>query len=128
MNLQRGIERRLAGAVRDDLDSAEQPATANVADVMVIAEALGEALLEQVAHLPHTLQQPVRADDLLHRQRRRAGYRMGEIRMAMLEGARAVADRIDDAAGREHRADRLIAAAEPLGDCLEIGRNAFLLP
>ena len=29
---------------------------------------------------------------------------------------------------REHRADRLVAAAEPLGDRLDVGRDAFLLP
>ena len=28
----------------------------------------------------------------------------------------------------EHRADRLVAAAQPLGDRLDVGRNAFLLP
>ena len=48
--------------------------------------------------------------------------------MAVLERARACADGVDDLAAREHRADRLVAAAEPLCDRLDVRRDAFLLP
>src|SRR6185503_13446361 len=51
-----------------------------------------------------------------------------QIGMAMLERARTFADDIDDARAREHGADRLIAAAQALGDRLDVGCDAFLLP
>ena len=67
-------------------------------------------------------------DDPLHLERRRAGERVREIGMAVLEGSRALPDRVDDRAACEHRADRLVAAAQSLGDGLDVGRNALLFP
>src|SRR5260370_30888162 len=48
--------------------------------------------------------------------------------MSMLERARAPPDGVNNACAREHRADRLVAAAESLGDGLDIRRDALLLP
>ena len=53
---------------------------------------------------------------------------MRQIGVAVLERARALPDGVDDLAAREHRADRLIAAAQSLGDRLDVGRDALLLP
>ena len=53
---------------------------------------------------------------------------MGQIGVTVLERARTVAEDIDDTRARKHGADRLIAAAQPLGDRLDVGRDAFLLP
>ena len=53
---------------------------------------------------------------------------MAQIGMAVLECAGAVADGVDDARVGEHRADRLVAAAETFCDRLDIGRDALLLP
>ena len=53
---------------------------------------------------------------------------MRQIGVAVLERARALPDGVDDVPAREHGADRLIAAAQSLGDGLDIGRDAFLLP
>ena len=36
-------------------------------------------------------------------------------------------DRLEDVPAEQHRADRLVAAAQPLGDGHQVGRDAFLL-
>src|SRR5262249_27216765 len=64
----------------------------------------------------------------LHLERGRAGERMRQVRMAVLERARPLADGIDDLAARKHRADWLVAAAQSLGNRLDVGRDIFLLP
>ena len=64
----------------------------------------------------------------LHLKRRRAGEGMREIGMAMLESAGAMPDRVDDSRACEHGADRLVAAAEALGDGLDVGHDALLFP
>ncbi len=128
IELERRIERRARGAVGDQFDRLEQAAPSDVADMPVIAEALGEPPFELRAKLLHLVEQMLLADDLLYLQRRGAGHRMRQIGMAVLERARALPDGVDDLAACEHGADRLIAAAQSLGDSLDIGRDAFLLP
>ena len=46
--------------------------------------------------------------------------------MAVLKGARAAGEGLVDPLGQQDRADRLIAAAEALGDRHEIGRDPLL--
>src|SRR6478609_9491841 len=96
--------------------------------VAMIAEALGEPLLELLAALLHLLKQIVLPDHVLHRECGRAGEGVREISVAVLKRTGAGADGVDDPAAREHCTDRLIAAAEPLCDRLDIRRDAFLLP
>src|SRR5260221_14751397 len=52
---------------------------------------------------------------------------MADIRVAVLEDAARLADRFDDLRGRKHRAHRLVAAAETLGDGHQVRYHAFLL-
>ena len=49
MELQRRIERRALAAIGDQLDRPEQAAPADITDMPVIAEALGQATLELTA-------------------------------------------------------------------------------
>ena len=52
VELEAGIERLAAGAIGDELDGLEQAASADVADVPVIAEALDQSPLEVIAEIP----------------------------------------------------------------------------
>src|SRR5712675_83757 len=128
IELERGIERRARGAVGHQFDGLEQAASADVADMPVIAEALGQPPLELRAALLHALDQSFLDDNLLHFECGGACHRMREVGMAVLERAGTLPDGVDDPAARQHRADWLIAAAQSLGDGLDVGRNAFLLP
>ena len=56
----------------------------------VIAETLGQPSLEVRAQFLDPVEQFLLADHPLHLERRRAGERMGEIGMAVLERARAL--------------------------------------
>ncbi len=75
----------------------------------------------------HGVEEVVAHDHLLHCERRGTGHGVAEVRVAMVEHAAALGEGLDDLALRQHRADRLVAAAQPLGDREEIGRHAFLL-
>src|SRR5207237_5385195 len=123
-----GIERRAAGAIGHQLDGLEQAAAADITDVAVIAEPLGQPALQLSPELPDPLEQFFVLDDPLHFERSRAGERVREIGVSMLERARALPDGVDDVTACEHRADWLIAAAKSLGDGLDVGRNPLLLP
>src|SRR5258707_15136176 len=79
MELEAGIERRAAGAIGDQLDGLEQAASAHIADVPMIAEALGQSSLEVTAKDLDPFEQLLFADDPLHLERRRAGERVREI-------------------------------------------------
>ena len=89
----------LAGAVGDQLDAAEQAAAAQVADMRMIAEALVQARLQARRPGARTAaSRSSRADHLLHRQRGRAGHRMADIGVAVLEHAAAFGEGVDDRA------------------------------
>ena len=92
----------------------------------MIAERAFQALAQSGALRAHALEQAVAADDLLHCQRGGAGGGVAQIGVAMLEEARALFDGAHDALLRHDRADRLVAAAQALGDGDEVGRDAFL--
>src|SRR5712672_3969399 len=128
VELEAGIERLAAGAIGDQLDGLEQAAPADIADVPVITEALGQPSLEVNAEIPDPFEQFLFADNPLHLERRGAGERMREIGMSVLESPRALPDGINDLSACEHRADRLVAAAKSLGDGLDIRRNTLLFP
>ena len=127
MQLQRRIDGLLGGPVGDQLDAAEQPAPADIADMAVVAQPFGQRLVQQIAHGAHIGQQVVLGDLVLHRQRRRAGRGVAGIGVAMLKEAGAVTDGIENPARDHGGPDRLVTRAQPLGDGLDIGRDAFLL-
>ncbi|MNY09220.1 hypothetical protein D3C86_1421260 [compost metagenome] len=52
---------------------------------------------------------------------------MAQVGVAVLEKAAALLHGVHDALLRHHRADGLIASAQPLGDGDQVGRDAFLL-
>src|SRR5205809_7393498 len=124
----RRIERGTGGAIHDEFDGLEQAATPDVADMPVITKTLGQPPLELSAKTLDPVEQLLVIDHPLYLERRGAGQRMGQIGMAVLERARTVTDDIDDARARKHGADRLVATAQSLGDRLDVGRDAFLLP
>src|SRR6266436_10454523 len=125
VELEAWIERFAAGPIGDQLDGLEQAASADVADVPVIAQALRQSSLEVTAEIPDPFEQFLFSDNPLHLKRRRAGEGVREISMSVLESSRTLPDRVDDISACEHRADRLVAAAESLGDGLDVGRDAF---
>src|SRR6266481_9500373 len=83
-----GIERRAAAAIGDQFDGLEQATPADIADMPVIAEALGQPMLELAAENPDPIEQFVFIDDPLHLERRGAGEGMREIGMPVLESPR----------------------------------------
>src|SRR4029077_19240737 len=95
-------------------DRLEQTAPSDVADVTVIAEPLGEPPLQVPAEFLDLVEHLLFADHALHFQSRRAGHRVSKIGMSVLKGAGAWPDGHDDFSAREHRADRLVAAAQSL--------------
>ncbi len=127
VQLRCGIEGRLRRPVAHQLDSAEQPPAAQVADVRMTAESHLEPRHELRAALADTGEQPVALDNVLHGQRRRACNRMAEVRVPMLEEPAALRHCIDDPLLGQQRADRLIAAAQSLGDHQQVGHDTLLL-
>jgi len=93
----------------------------------VVAEAFAEPSAQGRAHRLHIGQEIVASDRLLHGERGGAGHGMGHIGVAVLEEARAAGEGVVDVVGQQHRADRLVAAAQPLGNGHQVGRDAFLL-
>ena len=127
VELFRRVERGLAGTVAHQLDAEEQAPAANVADVRVRRELplqRGEQLRAAGAHAG---QQVIAFDHALHRQCGGARHRVAEVGVAVLEHAAAVAQRRDHTFVCEHRADRLVATAQALGDDHQVGRRAFRL-
>ena len=86
------------------------------------------AALQPRAHGADVVQQVVVADDALHLQRGGAGDGMRLVGVAVHEAAGTGVQRLDDPAVDQDAADRLVAAAEALGDDLDVRRDAFLLP
>src|SRR5579864_2736747 len=122
-----GREGRLAVAVADELDRVKEAASAGVADMMVVGEALLKPLRELRTARPYIGEKVVPRDHLLHRERSRAGQRMGDIGEAVLEGAGAFSEGAEDALREQYRADWRVAAAEPLRHHHEVRRDPFLL-
>ena len=120
------IERRLARTVGHEFERAEQAAAADIADMGMLAEPRLEATLQEVAHRDDVREEIVAPDDLLHGERRRRRHRVSHGGVAVLERAGAVGEGVENALRQEDRADRLVAAAEPLGDRHEVGRDPFL--
>ena len=85
VQFQRGIERRTGATIGDELDGVEQAAAPDVADMAVVAEALGQPPLELSSENPDPVEQLLIIDHPLHLERRRAGQRVRQIGMAVLE-------------------------------------------
>ena len=94
----------------------------------MVAEPLRQPRRQLCAARHDIGQQIVVADHLLHRQRRGTRHRVGLIGLAMHERAGPLAKHIDHLLADQNPANRLIPAAEPLGDHLDIRRNPFLFP
>src|SRR4029450_6172760 len=85
VELQRRIERGFGHPITDELDAEKKSAAANVADVRMVAEALGEARRQRGTARADLGEESVALDDLLHGERCRASDRMAEIRVSVLE-------------------------------------------
>ena len=68
IELERGVERRSCGPVGHEFDGLKQTAPADIADMPVIAEALGQPPFELRAALLHFVEQSLLADNFLHFQ------------------------------------------------------------
>ena len=126
-SLSAGSKGCFARAVGNELERPKEPAPANVADERVLPKALLEAPLKPAAHFDHVGEKAVAPDDVLDRERRRRGHRMTHVGVPVLKRARAVRERFEYPLRHEDRADRLVAAPQPLGDRHQIGRHALLL-
>ena len=93
----------------------------------VAAECGAKPGVESVAQGGNTGQQPVLVQAPLHGERTRAGRRMPQIRVAMLEEPGAGNDRLIDFLRGDDRADRLVSRTEALGDADQVGHYALLL-
>src|SRR5437773_9368416 len=121
------IERLLGLAVRDELDSGEKSATADIANVWMPIKSRVQRAKEVRTSAANSIEQTFLLDDLLDGERGCRGDRMPDVRVSVLECAAAIAQRLHNPLMRQHRADRLIPTAEPLRDGDEIGHNALLL-
>ena len=83
--------------------------------------------MSRIPALADAPEQPVALDHVLHGERRRAGDRVAEVGVAVLEEAAAPRHRVDDPFLGQHGADRLVAAAQPLRDHQEVGHDTVLL-
>src|SRR5688572_22098146 len=93
----------------------------------MIAEPLLQAAGEVGALLADVFEEVVAAYHPLNGKRRRAGEGMAGIGVAVLEGAGALGQRLEDLALQEERADRREAAAQSFGDGDKVGTDAILL-
>src|SRR5450759_4109017 len=128
IELERGIEWRARSTIGNQFDGLEEAAPTDVADVPVIAEALGQPPLKMIAKVLYPVEQLLFANNLLHLKRRGTSHRMGEVGMSVLESTRTPPDGVYDPRARQHGADRLIAATESFCDGLDVGRYALLFP
>lgn len=80
-------ERLLRELVRNKLNAPEETATTDVADVGMLRQKFVDLFRKQDTHINHILQEVVFADNSLHFERRRAGYRVTLVGVPMYEGA-----------------------------------------
>ena len=87
VELEGRIERLAAGTIGDQLDGLEQAAPADITDMAVITEALGQPPLEVTAEIPDPFEQLLFINNSLHLKRCRAGERVREICVSVLESS-----------------------------------------
>src|SRR5690606_16892576 len=121
------VKWRVGVSLGDQLNRPEQAAPSYIGNVGMAFKALAQQLIQICAQLRATLHQPVTLNDVLHRQRGCAGYRVADIGMAMLERTRAVYDGVDQLVAAKHRGNGLITTTQPFGQRQDIRRNALLL-
>ena len=126
MGLQRRVQRFLGVAVGDQLDAAEQPPAPDIADIRMLPERGFQTFLQTRTHGVDVFHQAGARHDLDHLVGGCGGDGVADIGVAVLEQARAVPERVIDLSRKQRRPDRLIAAAETLGDGGDIGADAFL--
>src|SRR4030088_75295 len=109
-------ERLFGGAVVDEFEAAKQSAASDVSDMMVVGETLMQPAVEIAAHRDHLGQQAVAPDDLLYREAGGRGHGVAHISVAVLEETGSLRERLEDGFAKQDSANRLVAAAETLGD------------
>ena len=122
-----GRERRLGGTVGDKLHAEEQATPADIADMRMTREPVFERRSDLMSLILDAADQLFVQQGRDHRMRGGAGRRMTEIGVAMLEEAASLLDRLIDVGAAEHRTDRLVSGAKPLGDGQDIGANPVRL-
>ena len=111
-----GFEWPLIRAIGHELDAPEQPATAYITDERMGVEARVQGAAKLCAPRAHAIEESLTSDRLLYGERRRARQRMADIRMAVLEAARAMGEGVENRRADKHRANRRIAATGALRD------------
>src|SRR5688572_31478778 len=94
VDLARGIERLLAGAILHQLDAPEETAAADIADVRMRLEPTAQTRFEAARESAHAFDQSAFGESPLHGERRRACDRMADVGVPVLKEARALLDRI----------------------------------
>ena len=126
MELERGIERSLGGAIKNQFESPEQPAASNIANVRMMFETLGQSRGKFSSARPHRVQQALVANGLLHCERGGTSSGVPDISVPVLESAGASLDGLTDCPTRQHGPNRLISAAQPLGDDHNVRSDVLL--
>jgi hypothetical protein len=78
------IEWRLGGAVGNKLEPDEQSPSPYVADIGMIAEAIGQQSLQSLTRQPDALEKAFVLDDTLDGKRRGAAHRMRVVSLTVL--------------------------------------------
>ena len=125
-----GRERRRAGPVGDQLDADHQAALADVADMRVVGELVGECPAQALDLGRQGLENPVALEQIERGEGRRAAERVAGEGVTVKEGP-AVAgpgaeELIVDPLGGQGRGERRVAAGQSLGQAQEIGRDVLL--
>src|SRR5260370_6851534 len=85
IELERGIERRARCAIGNQFDGLEEAAPTDVADVPVIAEALGQPPLKMIAKVLYPFEQLLFAVNLLPLKPRGTSHRIPRVRISLLQ-------------------------------------------
>ena len=124
---QGGIERSFRFAISDEFERPEEAASANVAHVAMLAERATQLVFEALPRRRDLGEHATLAQSLLHCQSAGTGGGMSEVGGAVLEEPAAAGDGFVDRPRHDHRADRLISGAQPLGDRDDVGHDGFAL-
>ena len=117
------VEGRFRFPVFHQFDALEQSASPDITDIRVLPEGLVQPVRQIGPMLPDVPNQPFFPDHLLDRQRSGTGGWMPHIGVPVHQGSGPRPDSFVDLAGDEERPDRLIAGAEPFGDCDHVRRD-----
>ena len=113
--------------IGDKLHTKEQAASADVADMRMRAKPVAQGGGDLAPLRLHPADQLVLKKRGHHRMRSGTGRRVSEIGVAMLKKPASRLDGTIDIAAAQHRADRLIPGAKPLGDGQDVGAHVIRL-